>query len=282
MPPPELMIDALLYVIVPALVLAAIVMAAVTLVAGAQNAPAAAALGLAAGAGLALWLRDALTLMPGDSSWNRLPWAALGMFCVGRVARLPELPALDGLLLRAAAALGAAWWLIPEDARAELVWLAPAFAAVVWAEWMLLDQLAAEPPGGVVPFLLALTFFTASIVLIYAQTARLSETALVFSSALAGIALIAAWWRIDTGGVIAPAVLMLSALMLVGQRETFNDALWWPAFALTAAAPLMLAPTLVLQRFGGFGVRLLQLVLVLIPLSIAFWLALQTGPLQFE
>src|SRR5262249_32885835 len=108
MPPLELVVDVLLYAVLPAFLAAAALAAAVTWLGGAKLAPAAAALGLAGGVALGSWLREALTLAPGASAWNHLPWAALAALAIGLVVRLPRLPALAGWFLRAAAAAASA------------------------------------------------------------------------------------------------------------------------------------------------------------------------------
>src|SRR5438309_6594648 len=124
MPPFHLMLDLgldiLLYAVLPAMCLAGAVMAMVVLLGGNKQATLAAALGMAAGAALGLWLREGLTLSPGDSTWNRLPWAALGALWIGRVARLPDLQPSAGWFLRAGAAIGIAWLIIPAETRKEI------------------------------------------------------------------------------------------------------------------------------------------------------------------
>src|ERR1700722_9524617 len=111
MPPKEHIYEALLWTVLPALATAAIVMALLTLRGGPKQAPAGAALGLLAGAVIGFWLRSDLLPLdaPGESAWNRLPWAVLAALCMGRVACMPELPIVDGWLLRGATAFGIAW-----------------------------------------------------------------------------------------------------------------------------------------------------------------------------
>jgi hypothetical protein len=257
--------------------LAAVVTALLERIGGTKQAPAASAVALAAGAILGCWLRDALAL-PGDTTWNRLPWAVLAVLCAGRV--VAALPALDGWIVRAGTALALTWWVIPVEARTELTWLAPAFAAVVLLEWGVLDSLAAQPPGGTVPFALALTFGAASGVLIHAGTARLTDVAIVLASALTGIALVAWWRRADASGAMPAVALLLPGVLLLGQQETFSE-VSWHAFALAAGAPLLLAVTVPLRRWEGVGLRLVQLTLVLLPLAAALYLARLAGPLEW-
>lgn len=301
LPPWEMLRDVLVYAVLPALLAAAAVMALVERASGAGQAPAGAALGFIVGtvlglsirrasfdgwtvgpeeslaSALAIALRSALTLFSGDSSWNRLPWAALGLLCVGRVARLPDLRPIDGWLLRAAATLTAACLVIPAKAQEDLSWLLPAFTLLVLAEWAILEPLAADPPGGTVLFCAAMAFLVASMVLIQAAWASKADVAIVLCSALTGLAIVAGWRRVDGGGAIPAVALLLPSLMLMGQQETRSD-VPWQAFALTACAPLTLAASLPLRRWQSVWLRILQLVLILLPLGVAAFLM---GPIEF-
>lgn len=301
--------DMLLYAQLPALGMAAAVMAAVVLLCGTKQAPLAAALGLTAGAALGLCLRDAVrltgsdipwselpsallglclreapALVSGDSSWNYLPWTALAALWVGRMLRLLDVQPIVDWSLRAALALVIAWVVIPLNTRRELDWLAPAFAALVLALWALLERLATELPDGSVPFCLALVFCNVGMVLIYAHSNRLMEVALVLGCALAGIAAVAWWRQADTSGAMPAAAVMLPGLLLVGQQSTFNEMPWY-TFALPAVAPLLLAEVLALKEWQTTRLRLarwlLMVALILIPLAVACYLADQAeGPLE--
>jgi hypothetical protein len=266
-----------------------LVMAAIECLGGTKRMPLGAALGLAAGTGLGMWSRGTLAL-PGDSSWSRLPWLALVALAVGLVARAPFLPGTLRWVLRALAAAGSAWWLFPVEIRTETVWLAPALAAVMLALWALLEPMAARPPGGSVPLVLALAAFTAAGVLIHAGSARLTDIAVVLSASLCAIALVA-WLRGgDAGGAVPGAALLLPGLVLIGQQETFSE-VHWLAFALPAFAPFALVLTLPLRGLKpatttgnrqGLWLGALRLVLVLIPLVAALMIAMAAGPLEFE
>jgi hypothetical protein len=278
-----LIVHQLLHAVLPALALAAVVMAAGVLLGGVKQAPSAAALGLGAGAALGLWLSDAMELVPGNPTWNRLPWAALAALWVGHIARLPELQPAAGWLLRAAAAIVIAWVGIPSSMRAEFDWLAPVVAAVIFAHWAILERLAADPPDGSIPLCLALVFLTAGAVLIHAGSARLMDVAVVLASALTGLALVAWWRRADAGGAVPAVAVALPLLMLMGQRETFSEIPWY-GFALPALAPLLLAEALPLSSWHGPRPQLTRLLVILlllaVPLGVAFYLAQAAGPLD--
>jgi hypothetical protein len=285
MPPLPLMMDIVLKAVLPEFGLAAVVMAVVVLLCGLRQAPLGAALGVGAAGALGLWLREGLSLVPGDSAWNRLPLAALAALWVGRVARSPELQPCAGWLLRAAMAGLIALVVIPAAPRREVDWLAPAFATVVFAHWTLLERLATEPPGGSVPFFMAVVFLGAGGVLIHAHSALLMNVAIVLASALAGLALVAWIWRADAGGVMPAVAVFLPGLMLLGQQENVSVVPWY-AFALPALTPLLWAEALPLSHLSGTKSRLLRTVvlgmLIVIPLAGALYLAHAAAPLDFE
>jgi hypothetical protein len=300
MPPWSILVEEL-YMVLPALLAAAMVMAAVELLGGAKQAPAAAALALMTGAILGLWLRDAgklfvddkadlawgalpsaLSLISGESSWNRFAWAALGALCAGRVVYLADVHAQDGWLLRGGAAIAIAWWVIPETSRDEIIWLAPAYALIVWLLWFSLDKLAAQPASSSVAGCLILSLFTAAGVLIYAGTKRLMDANVVLALALVGITLVAFLRGVEFGGVIPAIAVLLPGILLMGQQtRSAEREMHWCAFALPAFAPLALAVTLPFSHWPRWRVHLLRLVLILIPLVIAMVLAREAGELDW-
>src|SRR5438874_13443523 len=113
--PPLDEVLAMLWGIVPALVSAAIVMAAVEWIGGSKQGPAASGLAMFVGVILGLWmlsaapllsksdpwpsfaaLHAALTATGGESAWNRLPWAVLAALCAERIARNVDTHTSDG------------------------------------------------------------------------------------------------------------------------------------------------------------------------------------------
>jgi hypothetical protein len=282
MPPPELVLGKLVHIVLPALGMAAVVMASVLLVGGPKQGPLGAALGLAAGAALVSWLEYLWPVPPASSSWNRLPWASLAALWIGRVARLPTLPPATGALLRAGTAILIAWLVLPADLRHDNDWLAPAFAALIFAQWSLLERVAAEAPGGSVPFCLAVVFLGAGAVLIHASAARGMDSAAALASALAGVALVAWWWRADAGGAVPASAVMLPGLLLMAQQE--SELVPWYAFLLPALAPLLLVEALPTNHWQGTRWRLLRLavmlLLVLIPIVAAVAIAHAAAPMD--
>ncbi len=111
------------------------------------------------------------------------------------------------------------------------------------------------------------------------------NAAIVLAAAMGGIAVVARFWGADAGGAVPAAAVMIPGLLLMGKLETFSD-IPWSAFALPAAAPLLLADAL---PFGHIKTdrsarrRFLWMVcLLLIPLVIALYLAHQAAPLDFS
>jgi hypothetical protein len=323
MPPLQMIVDVLLYAVLPAALTAAVVMAIVALAGGRKLAPLGAALGLAGGVVVGRGVQDlerflanpqpeggepfhflhGLRLMPGDSPWNHLPWAALAALLVGLLARLPRLPAGVAWSLRWAAAVVLVSWVLPARLPAETWWVTPALTLVIVAQWALLEHLAATPPGGSVPLALALTAFGAGGVLIYASMAQLMDTAVALGAALAGIAAVSWLGRVDGGGAVPGAAVLLPGLLLMGQQEMSSEPpVPWLSFALAAGAPFLLALTLLPPlrawqaarhgkageapgRLSWAGIRLglVRVALLVLPLGGAVALAhIVAGPLVTE
>jgi hypothetical protein len=289
MPPLDAVWDLLCYAILPAFATAAIVTAAIERIGGPKQARTGAALGLIAGVALGFWWRSTLPFVPGDSTWNRLAWAALIALCVDRVAHLTD----DGNLLRGAASFGIAWWVIPENVRTEIPWLTLAFAAAMWLNWMLLEMFAGrggfQPPNTRrleaaatdVGVCVVLSLLVAGGVLVFAGIARHMEAAIVLAMAFAGVSVVAAWRQFDLRAAIPAIAVMLPGLLVMGNRESSVETIHWAAFALPAIAPLMLAASLPFQHWPRKRSIVLRIGLVLIPLIIAMILARQGGSLDF-
>lgn len=282
MPPFDLVLDAFLYAVAPAGVTAALLLLVVTQLGGAKAAPFGAALALVAGVYVGWRLRGTLTLVPGSSPWNYLPFAAMIALLIGLAVRWPRLPRAAGWLLRLVCAGGVAWWVIAPASREQALWLPALFAAIVFAEWLLLEHVAAQPPDGMAVFGFAMSAFAAAAVLIHAGSARLTDAATVLAAACAGISVIAWWRRVDAGGAIPGAAVLLAGLLPVGQQETFSE-ISWHAFALAAAAPLMQSITLLCRHWSRMPLLVLRVLVLLPPLIGAVILArLQAGPLVVE
>ena len=308
LPPTELVLDVLRHAVLPPLLASAAVLAVFFLIGGRRLPAVGAALALIAGmaAGIhfkkdvlpwtpeepASWLPWAAPDPEGDGqevvrpkgpAWHWLPWAALVALVVGLTARVPKLPEQFRLLLCAAACALAAWLLVPADLLAKKIWLQPAFLLVLLIEWAVLEEAARRAPGGGVPLGLGLVFLGGAAVILHAGSARLADVATFAAASLAGLAVVAWWFQADTGGAMPGAVVLLSGLLLTGYNETFSD-VPWKSFALAALAPLALIPSLLppLSRLQGYRLRLLQILLLLVPVAFAVTYAMQAETLEFE
>ncbi len=206
------------------------------------------------------------------------PWAALVASTVGVVARVPRVPLVVGWTMRGLVAVLVARIIVPPSLRAESAWLWPAFAAVVSAGWALLDWFGEDSPGWMA-FGLGMVFAAGGVVLIHAQSARLTDLALFMAGSWFGVALAAWWTGADVRSAAPIAAVSLPALMLVGQQSTFSDVPLL-SFALVALAPLGLAPLLLpaLRRCRG----VVGLVLLLLASGVAVVLAVCAEPLSFD
>jgi hypothetical protein len=300
--PWSLILPAVCYMMLPALVTAAAVMALVAWLGGAKQAHAGAAAGLMAGVLAGLCVRDTaplfsggswddiltsatnvLALVPGESWWNRLPWAVLAALCIGRVAYLVDVHSGDGWLLRAGVAVATAWSVIPQEVRDKYLWLAPAFAVVVWALWVILDRVAAEPGSGSVAVCMTLSLLAAGGVLIHAGSAKAMDVVVVLAFALIGVWIIASLRDVEFGGAVPGVAVALPGVLLMGHQDASEEVLeliHWSAFALPACAPIALAVTLPITHWRKPWLHLLRVALILIPLGIAIALAMEAGPLD--
>ena len=303
----DMVLPKLLFMVLPALAAAALVMAAVERLGGARQAAAGAALALCVGAFFGLWvhgtvqsdslettlaaftdeqtLEEALgafgnALSLGQSTWNRLPWAILAALLIGRLAYLADVHASDGWLFRGGTAIAVAWLLLPEKERDAFIWMAPAFAAVIAALWIVLDRLATQPGSSSVAVCVILSLVVAGQLMLHAHSLTMMDTLAVLGFAFTGVAVIAYWRGVEFGGAIPAVAVALPALLLMGQRTT-DSKLPWFTFALPACAPLLLAVTLPFTHWPKLGLHLLRLALVLAVLGATVAVAWHYEPLDF-
>ena len=200
---------------------------------------------------------------------------------VGRIAHLADAQSSDGWVLRAAASFGIAWWVVPENVRADIGWLMPAFAAVIFANWLLLESLGDQPGNAGIAACLTLALLIGAGVLVFAGIARYMEAAIIVAMGLTGITAIASWRNFEIGAVMPVVAVFLPGVMLVGNRETSVETIHWAAFALPALAPLVLAASLPFRDWTKGRLLAMRVGLILIPLVIAMALAQQGGSLDF-
>lgn len=286
MPPWDAVWDLLRYAIVPAFVAAAIVSAVIGRIGGSKHANLGAALGLIAGVALGFWLRNTLPLVPGDSTWNRLPWAALAALLVERVVGLLELDWSAAAILRLAASFGLMFCVVPENVRVEHAWIAIAYGGAVWMNWTILEAVLRKTEnsqaGAIsVGACIVLSCLVASGVLLFSGIARYMEAAIVLAMAVAGVTVAAAWRQCDLRAAMPAVAVLLPGLLLVGNRETSVETIHWAAYALPALAPWLLAETIPLGHWPKLRLIAFRIALVLIPLIVAMMLAREGGSLDF-
>src|SRR5215813_10765226 len=87
LPPPELIVDALVHAVLPALLTSAVVLAALLGMLGRRAAFLGSALALVAGVLAGNFRRGALEFVFGSVGWRMLPWATALALVVGLLAR---------------------------------------------------------------------------------------------------------------------------------------------------------------------------------------------------
>jgi hypothetical protein len=220
---------------------------------------------------------------PDAAGWHWLLWTALAAVATDALARLPRIPNGVGWALRGMVAAQAGWLLTSASLRDETIWAPFAVGAVVLVEWALLEQVGRLDRRGLIAFVLATGANVAALVLIYAASARFGNVALVLMAVLGGAGLPALIFGRETNGVAGAVAVLLPGLLLSGQQDTFSE-VPVTCFALAAFCPLALAPSLLpaWQRYQKKGLWTVQLLLFLLPLAGAVYLAAQTGALDFE
>jgi hypothetical protein len=220
-----------------------------------------------------------LTHRPGPA-FEWLPWVLLAALLVSAIAHFPGVATAVGWTLRGAVAANAGWLLMPAGLREQYFWSPLVLGAVILAEWAVLEQL---PWRGMMPLAAALAAVAASGLLIYAGSLRFNQAALILAGSLLGIGLAALAMRAPASAASAGVAVMLPGLLLQGGFEN-TTAVPSASFYLIALAPLVLALSLLpaWQRRQKQGLWLVQLVLFLLPLGIAIGLAVQNESLNYD
>jgi hypothetical protein len=223
-----------------------------------------------------------LRWVPEAAGGHWLLWTVLAALAVDAVARVPGVPTGVGWGLRGMVSAQAGWLLTPVSLREELAWAPVALGSAVLAEWAVLEQLGRLDRRGLIALALTPVAAVASLVSLYAAEIGLCNIALVLMAALGGVGMVALAFGRETNGVAAAVAVLLPGPLLLGQNEGLSE-LPITCFGAAAFAPLALAPSLlpVWQRYQKRGLFVLHLVLLLLPLAWAIYLAAQTGPLEF-
>lgn len=299
-PPTQEIVDAQLQVeVLPAFAASLLILALTLIVFGSRRAVPGAALGLIVGLALGNYLGEVqldYSFSRGEDAWYQfgragyewLPWAALLAFLHGLMARTPGVPTYVGGVLRLEAAAAATLMLVPGPMIEEHGWLPFAFAAVVLAEWILLEVIAYNTPGGDIPLALAIIFLSLPLIIYHTGFPTLMVTAAILGGALIGIVAVTWLGKCDSGGIIPVSVVMLNGMAVSAQYNNFGGL---PAylFVIMALAPLALLLMLLppFYKLSPAKRQLLHLGLVLVPVLVALGLAYEAvqelsaeGPMQ--
>ena len=244
-----------------------------------------AAVALAAGLALGNWLGDDLVpLWPERFGWQWLGWAVLGALALGMLARLPFVPPGLGWGLWGLASANAGWLLTPAALRDEFFWAPLVLGAIIFAEWVVLEEVGRLDLAGLIPLALVPAALTATALLV-PSSARFGQIALVLAGSLAGVGGGGLLMRREGSGVVAGVAVMLPALILSGWHDNFAEPpVPTKCFLLAALAPLALVPSLIpaWQRYQRKGLWVVQLLIVLVPVITAIALAAQAGALSMD
>jgi hypothetical protein len=279
LPPAKLVQEAALQAVLPPFVAAAAALGLIVLVFGRRAAVAGSAVAVAAGWAAGNYFRGTVAWTPDErTAW--IPVVAVLAAAAGTVVR--RLPTVGWALWAAVLAVGVVR-LLPAAALKEPWWAVPAFVLLTAAVGAGLAHLSARDPGAGVPLLAAAALFTAGGVVLHAHSGKLLDVTTVAGSALLGVAAAAGLSRTDAGGAMPGAAAFLTGTLVVGFDTTYSEV---PArsFVLPAVAPLAALLVLLppLRRLAGWRVRLVQAILILVPLAAAVGFAARAEPLDFE
>jgi|GEM_PF-3515791 len=278
MPPWELVVDLLLQLVLPAAVASCIVLVLVARFCSPRwwdlGVAAAAFAGLTAGN----WQTVPLPYLPlwNDTGWPwLLPLAIALLASSGLTSALAwPRPASIGICTLAGAAVSACF-LVPGELRAVPWWML-GFGSLAFVNVAMLERMAQRFPGPLTPLVWAVTLFGgAAGVLLYSHSARLSNGATLFASALLGMAAVTYFKPLPLRAVGLAVGAFLPGLMISGYSDTFSE-VPWQSFALAAAAPLSLGLLLLpaVHRLANWQQVAAAFLLPLIPNAIAVALAI--------
>ena len=271
MPPLDLVVDLFVRLVLPSGLVGAVLAGLAARFA--RGAWGSVGLAVATAAGLAVgnYFRDLLPWKPDGAGWPWLLPAALFTLAIAAILKSLAGYRKTQLALMAVVAVLATVCLVPEDLRSA-PWLV-GFGLLVLGNTFLLDRSMQQKQSGLILLAwAALLAGGAGTVLIFAHSARFSDTAMMLGATLAGVAVPTWWWQRDTSVLAAPLAVFLPGLLISGYDSTYSEV---PAasFALTAAAPLALACLPPFKRLSAWKQWGLQVGLVAIPVIAAVALA---------
>jgi hypothetical protein len=199
-----------------------------------------------------------------------LPWAAALVMLVELFLQIPRSPVTAGWVLRAIVAMFVGRLLTPASFRIEAPWVSWALGMTIILEWAVVVSLAREWNDGAVAAAISIACSGGGLVLIHAHIGSLMDSAMYFSVALMGPAIVATIWRGNTAPALAAAIVILPGVMFSGQ-QTHDSKVPLKSFALAALAPLALAILLLprVSRQQGWRRWLLVLLTISLPTAIA-------------
>jgi hypothetical protein len=239
MPPMSEVLDLLKEAVAPALLGALIPAIVLPLILGRRASFAASALGATLGVLAGNYQREALAI---TFDWQASPgrawllWVGVAAVLVEGGVRLLRLPHWLAWPARAAASFGLARLGVPAElakAHPWTAWAAGAGSFGIWAAGLALKRFA---PAGLTAAASLCGCWASAVVLLYAHSARLFDSAVVLGAATLGVGVAARWGRGAEAGALPFAALFLPALMASGQYETFSE-VPETAFMLAAFAP---------------------------------------------
>lgn len=282
LPPLSLVQESLLSTVLPPAAAGALVFAAVLGIVGRQAALLGAVLALVAGLAAGNYFRAVIPWVPGTRTAEWIPYLALAAAIAASLMRVPKRPLIGAALWALVMAIVVVR-LLPRQYHLEPLWMLPAFVLTITAVGFGLGYASLKDPGAIMPAVAALALYALSAVCIHASSARLMDMAVIAGSTLAGMALVAGLAKADTAAAMPAVAVLLVGIAFTAQYESYSN-VRWGSFALAAVAPLLVLVSLVppVAHLTGWKLRAVQVVLVLIPASVAVAFAVLDDPIDFS
>lgn len=276
MPPIALLIDLLLYLVLPALITSAALIGLAVALLNRKWWDLAVAVALIGGMLAGNYSRASLPYIPDGYGWPWLLPAAIAITLLAGMGQScwPKKIVYKALLI-IAGTIALTCVLTPvENHRAEYLL---GFAAISLANAFVLEAVSERSSSRLLYVLAPFVFIKgAALVSIYSHFARVTDGAAIVASSLLGILVISFWKSISFKVAGQLLAILLPALMLSAQQNTYSE-VPLASFFLIALSPLALLPVLV-PRFKKLAPRTqlaIQIILPIIPVLIAVGLAIK-------
>jgi hypothetical protein len=264
------------------------------------------ALSIVAGMAAGNHFRNVFPWLPEGSEWHYL-LAATGVAVAVEtlsqgISVIPIVGRFIGIVLRVATTVAITYFLFPADLYQNSkepmmhvilgegiefdlprIALPVLFGLTILGNWLFLVKFSEWVTSWIGSFGLAILLGGgAAMVLLHAHSARFTDAATMLASSMLGVSFFSMMVRTSLSAVGAAVAVFFPSLLITAKNETFSN-VPTASFLLLGIAPLILVLTY-LPPFSGWSIkrpRLITLLLLAIPITIAVALAMKYEELSF-